>query len=150
MLDACIDEFDLAQTDPAYLQFLIRRLGASVYTKAHEGMDRSEFVVDELICSFYRRFIWWRQMHKECQLMLETYETYMATPNTRKLEAYENSVYIINDVATEHLTQQVMLLQYSMPFHPGFLRNFKYEKTTELDMPMTISDTDAFHKDKLF
>lgn len=152
MYEASIDELDLAQTNPAYVQCLIRGLeGSSYFSALGHGPDgRWGFIMDELICNFYRRFIWWRQMHKECQLMMENYRAFQLTPNSETRKAYEASLFVIQDVALEHMAQQILLIQYSMPFQPGFVRNFEYERTYNKKQPMIIEDKDAFHNDKLF
>lgn len=73
MYQACADELDLAQTSPAFVQCLIRVFRISLYSKTWGKGGLWDTVVDEIMCTIYRRFIWWRQMHKESEIMLENY-----------------------------------------------------------------------------
>ena len=109
---ASVDELDLAQTDPAYLQYLVRELGATAYFERLDSESRWDWYMDEIVCNFYRRFIWWRQMLKECRRMLELYETDLETPSVKNRTEYEHAVFSIHDASIEHMAQQIRLLDY--------------------------------------
>ena len=108
----CVDELDLAQTDPAYLQYLVRELGLSAYFENTDEPSRWDYFMDEIPCNLYRRFIWWRQLLKECRLMETAYHTYCDSPTEKNRAAYEEAVVVVQDCATEHLTQHTMLMKY--------------------------------------
>lgn len=152
MYQANVDELDLAQTNPAYVQCLIRAFETSLYSETWGKEGRWEVVVDEVMCNFYRRLIWWRQMRKEGEIMLERYQEWCHVPTAAHRKDYEHSVYCLHDIAIEHFAQQNLLVQYSLPFERGFERNFEYERALDENKTpqMFISDEDAFHNDKLF
>ncbi|OQN95361.1 hypothetical protein B0A48_18557 [Cryoendolithus antarcticus] len=63
--------------------------------------------------------------------MLEAFQQYQAdsTPSNRK--KYEISLYVLNDVTTEHLAQQIMLI-HSMP---AFRKDFIDKYAKKLSLP---------------
>ena len=142
MYQASADELDLAQTDPAYLQVLVRNLGATAYFERVDSGSKWDWFMDEIVCNFYRRFIWWRQMLKECHFMMQAYKKYQQVASEEHRSAYEALLYCIRDIAMEHLAHQILLVEYryaipqsavschsltarSLPFHRGFERNYK-------------------------
>ena len=152
MYQACVDELDLAQTSPSFVQWLIRSFQASLYSETLGRKNHWGVIVDEVICNLYRRLVWWRQMHKECQMMLQKHHRYNEEPTKATREDYENSVFLLHNIAIEHLAQQNLLVQYSLPFQRGFECNFEYKRYLDenKEPQMCVEDEDAFHADTLF
>lgn len=113
-----VDEFDLAQTDPAYMQYLVSELAASAYFERMDEGSRLDFYVDEIPCNLYPRLIWWRQVARECKLMKTAYETHRTNPTIKNRVAYEQSILVLQDISIEHLTGQIQLLKYRFVILP--------------------------------
>ena len=73
MYHASVDDLEPIQTDPAYLQYLVRELGATACFERIDSESRWDWYMDEIEC-FYRRFLWWHQMLKECRNLMDMYE----------------------------------------------------------------------------
>ena len=133
MYNASVDELDLAQTDPEYLQYLVRELGAAAYFERVDSESRWDWLADEILLNFYRRYLWWRQMSKECRMMLKSYKTWQEMPSKVNRMAYEQALFAIHSIAVEHMTQQILLLEYSLPFQRGFESNYGWGQVTNPD-----------------
>ena len=112
MCQASADELDLAQTDPAYLQHIIRKLKSTAFFKKVDSNERWSWFVDEILMNFYRRLIWWRQMLKECDIMVAAFKEWQSDQTMENRAQYEESLDSIHDISIEHLTQQILLIDF--------------------------------------
>ena len=112
MYRAALDELELSQTDPAFLQLAVRDLAASAYFDRVDSESRWNWFADEVLCSYYRRFVWWRQMLKECTLLVESYQAYQAQPTEVTRKAYEAGMLVVHSISTEHLVNQMGWVDY--------------------------------------
>lgn len=112
MYHESVDELELAQTEPSYLQCLVSGLAATAYFERVDSKSRWTWFVDEIVCNLYGRYIWWRQMLKECRLMMEAYERYQQAPSSENRAEYERAIYGVDNIAVEHMAQQILLVHY--------------------------------------
>ncbi|KAK5175486.1 uncharacterized protein LTR77_000625 [Saxophila tyrrhenica] len=146
------DELEMAQTDPAYMRYLVRELAVTLYFERTDSKSCWQTYVDEIICNLFRRYIWWRQTLTECRRMVDSHEAHKREPSRETRMRYEHDVYALWGVTTEHLVQQILMVEYSLPFQRGFERNYDWGSIIKEDgtRAPTINDGDAFHTDKLF
>lgn len=81
---ASVDEIWLAQTDPAYVQLLVRNLTSTVFFEHTDAQGKWGYAIDELLFNQLRREWYWRQMHKECHLLLQCFEKMQRDVNSVK------------------------------------------------------------------
>jgi hypothetical protein len=110
------DELDLAQTDPAFLQHAVRALSSTAYFDRVDMETRWDWFMDEIVSNYYRRYIWWRQMAKECRNMVASYERYQQADSPENREAYELAVFALHNISIEHLVQQMALVDYRFAY----------------------------------
>ena len=109
---AAQDELELAQTDPAFLQLAVREISAGAFSKRMDSKSRWDWLMDEVVCNYYRRFVWWRQMFKECEVMVASYKKYQARPCKETRKVFETDLYVMHNISLEHEVQQMGWIAY--------------------------------------
>lgn len=107
--------------------------------------------MDEVILVPMKREIQWRQTLKECDKLMTAYESLKERDTEENRLRFDVSLMVLHDCCTEHLTWAIRDLQYSLPYQPGFEKNYEWQRSSKgKQKAPRIHAKDWFIEDPLF
>ncbi|KAH0367794.1 hypothetical protein KCU65_g4471, partial [Aureobasidium melanogenum] len=149
---AVMDEIELLQTDPAYVQFCARELASAHFFETFSGSDKWTYFVDQLVCIPLRREMYWRQLVNETKRMGEWLQALQDSPSDQEARAeYEHLLFIVWDLCMETFAVFENGVEGSLPYQRGFEKNLNIHGDGKLDkFNRKFSREDYFPDDMLY
>lgn len=116
------------QTDPGAVQLAVKELCSCLYFHYLDKTKEWGRIADEVIFSPIRREMLWRQTLKECEKMIAAYKSFQENRSEKNRLRFDSSLLILHDCCTEQLIWAIRDLQYSLPYQPGFEKNYEWKR----------------------
>lgn len=139
------------QTDPGAVQVAVKELCSCLcfhYLNRKEEWDR---IAEEVVFSPIRRQMLWRQTLKECDRLVAAHKCLEKDASDKNRLRFDLSLMILHDCCSEQLVWAIQDLQYSLPYQPGFEKNYEWKRDSSGQHKYPrINAKDWFANDPLF
>lgn len=119
------------QTDPGSVQLAVKELCSCLCFHYTDREKEWDVIADEVILLPMRRELFWRQTLTECDSLMEAYEALKKGDSVESRLRYDFSMLRLWDCASEHMAMAIQAVQYSLPYQPGFEKNFDWKQTSQ-------------------
>ncbi|KAJ4424657.1 hypothetical protein N0V82_000585 [Gnomoniopsis sp. IMI 355080] len=148
------DAFDglwALQTDPSAVQLAVKELCSCIYFHYLDKAKEWDRIADEVLLVPMRRELLWRQTLKECDRLMSAHDTLKREDTEKSRLRFDASMMVLHDCCTEQLTWAIRDLQYSLPYQPGFEKNYEWQRGSDgKRRTPRIYSKDWFIEDPLF
>lgn len=139
------------QTDPGAVQVAVKELCSCLYFRYLDRKKEWDRIADEVILSPIRREMLWRQTLKECDRMLAAHKCFEEDASDENRLRFDLSLMILQDCCSEQLAWAIQDLNYSLPYQPGFEKNYEWKRgSSGKHKEPQIHAKDWFAHDPLF
>ncbi|KAI4753712.1 hypothetical protein E4T51_13167 [Aureobasidium sp. EXF-12344] len=146
-----LDELELLQTDPQYVQMLSKEICACRFFESWRVEDMMPWLVDHLFFETVHRESYWRQLVAESELMIRCLDVFEHTPSKEAKQNLEHAVFIVSDLCIETFAIFEPQVHAGLLFQRGFERNFKFQGSAKLKSTnRTFTTKDWFTDDLLY
>ncbi|KAI4724834.1 hypothetical protein E4T49_07424 [Aureobasidium sp. EXF-10728] len=127
-----LDELELLQTDPQYVQTLSKELCACRFFETWRVEDMMPWLVDYLFFETMHRESYWRQLVAESDVMIKCLDRFEQTPSKGAKQDLDSAVYIVNDLCIETFAVFEPQVHAGLLVERGFERNFEFEGSAKI------------------
>jgi hypothetical protein len=146
-----LDELELLQTDPQYVQSLVKEFRACLFFESWRAKDIMPWLVDYLFWDPMHREAWWRQLAAESEQMMRYSDVFEKNPSMQAKQDLDQAVFIVQDLCVETFAVFETQIQAALLIQKGFERNFKFEGDASFESTnRTFSQRDWFLDDLLY
>jgi hypothetical protein len=146
-----LDELELLQTDPQYVQSLAKEFRACLFFESFRAKDIMPFLVDYLFLETMHREAYWRQLAAESGQMMRYSDVLEKNPSVQAKQDFDQAIYIVQDLCVETFAMFEPLVQGGLLMQKGFERNFEFEGDASFKSTnRTFSRKDCFPDDLLY
>lgn len=146
-----VDGLWALQTDPGAVQLAVKGLCSCLYFHFLDKTKEWDRIADEVIFSPIRREMLWRQTLKECDKMIAAHKFLQEDSSEKNRLRFDSSLLVLHDCCTEQLVWAIRDLQYSLPYQPGFEKNYEWQRGSNgKHKAPQIHAKDWFLHDRLF
>jgi hypothetical protein len=146
-----LDELELLQTDPQYVQSLAKEFPACLFFESFRAKDIMPWLVDYIFYDIMYREAWWRQLVAESEQMMKYLDVFERNPSVQAKQEFDQAVFIVQDLCIETFAVFAPQLQAGLLIQKGFERNFAFEGNAGFKSTnRTYSQKDWFPEDLLY
>ncbi|CAD0096242.1 unnamed protein product [Aureobasidium vineae] len=127
-----LDELELLQTDPQYVQMLSKEICACRFFETWRVEDMTPWLVDYLFFQTMHRESYWRQLVAESELMIRCLDVFERKPTKRAKQDLEQAVSIVNDLCIETFAIFEPQVHAGLLVERGFERNFEFQGSAKI------------------
>ncbi|CAD0108394.1 unnamed protein product [Aureobasidium uvarum] len=127
-----LDELELLQTDPQYVQMLSKEICACRFFETWRVEDMMPWLVDCLFLETMHRESYWRQLVAESQLMISCLDVFERKPTTKAKQGLEQAVFIVNDLCIETFAIFEPQVHAGLLVERGFERNSEFKGSAKI------------------
>jgi hypothetical protein len=145
-----LDELELLQTDPQYVQSLVKEFRACLFFESFRAKDVMPWLVDYLFFETVHREAYWRQLAAESEQMMRYSDVFERSPSVQAKQDFERAVFIVQDLCIETFAIFEPQVQAGLLIQKGFERNFEFQGDATVESTnRTFSQKDCFPDDLL-
>ncbi|KAJ4391285.1 hypothetical protein N0V93_004902 [Gnomoniopsis smithogilvyi] len=146
-----LDGLSALQMDPSSVQLAVKELCSCLYFHYLDKTKEWDRIADEVILLPMKREMQWRQTLKECDRLMTAYGSLKEKDTEENRLRFDFSLIILHDCCSEHLTWAIRDLRASLPYQPGFEKNYEWQRgSSGKQKAPRIHAKDWFIEDPLF
>jgi hypothetical protein len=146
-----LDELELLQTDPQYVQILSKEICACRFFETWRVEDMMPWLVDCLFFETMHRESYWRQLVAESELMIRCLDVFEQEPSKEAKQDLEHAIFIVNDLCIETFAIFEPQVHAGLVVQRGFERNFEFRGSAKIKSTnRTFTQKDWFTDDLLY
>lgn len=123
-----VDGLWALQTDPSAVQLAVKELCSCLYFHFLDKTKEWDRIADEVVFSPIRREMLWRQTLKECEKVMAAHTCLQEDSSEKNRLRFDSSLLVLHDCCSEQLVWAIRDLQYSLPYQPGFEKNYEWQR----------------------
>ncbi|KAI5273789.1 hypothetical protein E4T47_03003 [Aureobasidium subglaciale] len=127
-----LDELDLLQTDPQYVQSLAKEISACLFFETWRQEDIMPWIIDYLFWETMHRESYWRQLVAESDLMIRYLGILEKYPSKASKQEYDQAVFIVFDLCIETFACFEPQVRGATIVQRGFERNFEFKGSAKV------------------
>ncbi|KAI4847432.1 hypothetical protein E4T44_04516 [Aureobasidium sp. EXF-8845] len=145
-----LDELELLQTDPQYIQSLVKELRACLFFETWRVKDLMPWLVDYIFAETMYREEYWRQLAAESEQMMRFSDIFRKHPFVQTKQDFDRAVFIVQDLCIETFAVFEPQVRAGLVIQRGFERNFEFEGNASVESTnRSFSMKDCFPNDLL-
>ncbi|THY63311.1 hypothetical protein D6C99_00610 [Aureobasidium pullulans] len=146
-----LDELELLQTDPQYVQSLSKDICACLFFESWKLGDVMPWIVDYLFFETMHRESYWRQLAAESEQMMRYLNVLEEAPSKQAKQDFDRAVFIVQDLCIETFAVFQGQVFAGTLVQKGFERNFEFTGSAKVKSTnRTFSQKDWFPDDLLY
>ncbi|THX21227.1 hypothetical protein D6D17_00177 [Aureobasidium pullulans] len=121
-----LDELELLQTDPQYVQALCKEVCACLFFESWRLVDIMPWIIDYIFHSTMYRKTWWHQLTAETKQMMRYLDILEQTPSKQAKQDFDQAVFLVQDLCIETFAVFEPQVEAGLLIQKGFERNFEF------------------------
>jgi hypothetical protein len=145
-----LDELELLQTDPQYIQLLVKELRTCLFFETWRVKDLMPWLVDYIFFETMHREAYWRQLASESEQMMKFSDIFEKNPCVQAKQDFDQAVFIVQDLCIETFAVFEPQVRAGLVIQRGFERNFEFRGNASVKSTnRSFSMKDCFPDDLL-
>ncbi|KAI4732337.1 hypothetical protein E4T50_17080 [Aureobasidium sp. EXF-12298] len=146
-----LDELELLQTDPQYVQSLVKEFRACLFFESFRAKDIMPWLIDYIFVETMHREAYWRQLAAESEQMMRYSDIFDKTPSPQAKQDFDKAIFIVHDLCIETFAMFEPMVKAGLLIQRGFERNFEFQGDARFrPTDRTFSRKDWFPEDLLY